>query len=100
MLEYVIQKARGVQAPTFDPNRPQEEPLHYILQGFFSHETALMRSFRDYYLRECNIGLLPFSKDQKGWRQLVEVLEYLAREIPVGGLLPTQQRLEMDALLE
>lgn len=59
-----------------------------------------MRSFRDYYLRECNIRLLPFSKDRKGWEQLPDVLEYLAAEIPVRDVLPSQQRLEMRALLE
>jgi hypothetical protein len=100
VLEYVIQKARGVEPTAADPSQPREEPRHYLLQGFFTHEAALMRSFRDYYLQECNIGLLPFSKDQRGWGQLIHVLEYLAQAIPVGGLLPSQQRLEMDALLE
>ncbi len=102
VLEYVIQKAKGAEArtKTTDPREPQEEPRHYLLQGFFTHEAALMRSFHDYYLRECNIGLLPYSKDQRGWAQLIDVLEYLAREIPVVGLLASQQRLEMEALLE
>jgi SIR2-like domain len=100
VLEYVIQKARGVGLATPARDVPMEAPRHYLLQGFFTHEAALMRSFRDYYLRECNIQLLPFSKDQKGWHQLVEVLEYLAAEIPVGGVLPSQQRLEMRVLLE
>jgi hypothetical protein len=99
VLEYVIQKARGLEMRP-DPRGPLEEPRHYLLQGFFTHEVALMRSFRDYYLRECNIRLLPFSKDQKGWAQLLDVLEYLAKEIPVGSLLASQQRLEMEALLE
>ena len=100
VLEYVIQKGLGVR--TVEPNQlgPQEEPKHHLLQGFFSHEVALMRSLENYYLHEFNIRLLPFSRDLSDWNQLIEVIEYLAREIPVGGVLPSQQRLDMGTLLE
>jgi hypothetical protein len=101
VLEYVIQKSIALKYLNPDPaSLPLEEPQHHLIQGFFSHETALMRSLEDYYLREFNIRLLPFSKDQAGWSQLVAVAEHLAREIPVGGVLPSQQRLEMEALLK
>ena len=100
ILEYVIQKARGIVLGNSNQDQPPEEPRHYLLQGFFSHEATLMLSLREYYLRECNIELLPFSRDQKGWSQLIDVIEYLAAEIPIGGVLPSQQRVEMEGLLQ
>ena len=100
ILEYVIQKARGIVLSNLNHDQPPEEPRHYLLQGFFSHEATLMLRLREYYLRECKIELLPFSRDQKGWNQLIDVIEYLAAEIPIGGVLPSQQRVEMESLLE
>lgn len=96
ILEFVIQKARGVASA----KESNEEPRHFMLQGFFSHEMALMRSLRDYYLNECGIRLLPFSKDQRGWHQLIDVIEYLATEIRVGALQVSARLREMEGLLE
>jgi len=100
ILEYVIQKGVGNRGIYSKQEGPLEEPMHHIVQGFYSHEAQLMRGLSDYYLNEFNVRLLPFSKDQSGWHQLIEVVEHLSRQIPVGGVLPTQQRLEMEALLE
>lgn len=100
ILEYVIQKGLGGKTVEQSQPGPLEQPKHHLVQGFFSHETALRRSLRDYYLREFNVRLLPFSKDQNGWNQLIHVIEYLAKQIPVSGVLPSQQRLEMEGLLE
>ena len=58
-----------------------------------------MQSLRDYYDREFNVRLMPFSKDKKGWQQLIDVVEYLSSEIHVGATLPLAKRLEMEALL-
>ena len=55
---------------------------------------------RDYFLREFNVGLLPFLKDEKGRDQLVDVLEAMAREIPVGNVLPAEERRALEGLLE
>jgi len=98
ILEYILQKSRTVE-PEPSLTAPREEPNHFLLQGFYSHEAALMRSFRQYYLRECNVALLPYSKDARGWEQLIDVVQYLSSEIPIGGLLPSQKRLAMEALL-
>ncbi|MDO9469897.1 MAG: SIR2 family protein [Nitrosomonas sp.] len=93
VLEYVVQKARK--------NCPHnnEEPHHYILQGFFSHQLELKKSLERYYQKECGIGLLAFSRDTQDWRQLLDVVEYLGKEIPVGPLLALQERREMEELL-
>ena len=68
ILEYVILKARRIRASD------QIEAKHFLLQGFFSHEKDLMRSLKQYYLRECGIQLIPFLRDQRGWDQLLDVL--------------------------
>ena len=74
ILEYIIQKARRTPGT-------QSEARHYLLQGFFRHEHELTRNLTAYYLEDCDIELLSFSKDQKGWYQLIDVVETFAREL-------------------
>ncbi len=93
ILEYIVLKARS-SVPAGN-----EEPRHFIVQGFFSHERELMRSLRDYYLSDCGIELIPYLRDNKDWHQLVDVLEHLARELPARPPLASQEFLEMDDLL-
>lgn len=100
ILGYVIQKGLSDMIVNSKPTIPLEQPIHHIVQGFFSHEAQLMRSLGDYYLQEFNVRLLPFSKDLSGHGQLIEVLEYLSREIPVDEVLPSEKRLAMEALLK
>jgi len=71
ILEYVILKARPHASTA-------QEARHFILQGFFSHETELVRSMKTYYL-EFGIQLIPFLRDSKNWDQLIDVLEEFAR---------------------
>lgn len=92
VLEYVVQRARQNRACN------KEEPRHYILQGFFSHQLELKRSLERYW-NECGIGLLAFSRDAQDWCQLLYVIEYLGKEIPAGPVLGLQERLEMEELL-
>ena len=92
ILEYVVQK--GIKRL---PNN-NEEPRHYVLQGFFSHEIELARRMGSYF-SQFGIGLLPFLRDERDWDQLSEVIEYLAREIPPGPSLTLPKRLEMEELL-
>lgn len=91
VLEYIIQK--GVQK-----QKTGEEPRHYVLQGFFTHELELAWSLENYF-HEFGIGLLPFSRDDLNWDQLIAVIDYLAREIPPGPPLALPKRLEMEELL-
>ena len=93
VLEYVVQK--GIKRQT---QGDEESPRHYVLQGFFSHELELARSLESYFL-QFGIGLLPFSRDERDWRQLAEVISYLADEIPPGPVLALPKRLEMKELL-
>jgi|CXWL01.1.fsa_nt_gi hypothetical protein len=93
VLEYVVQKA--------GKNRPSnnEEPHHYILQGFFSHQLELKKNLEHYYRNECGIRLLAFSRDTQDWHQLLDVVEHLGNEIPVGSILELQERREMEEFL-
>jgi hypothetical protein len=94
ILEYVILKARRA------PGSPENEAKHYILQGFFSHEEALMRQMKSYYLKECGIELIPFLRDEKDFDQLIDVLEHFATIVPASTPLVIEKALEMEALLD
>jgi hypothetical protein len=73
---------------------------HYLLQGFFQHEGRLIEGLRDYYLNECGIGLLPFSRERLDWHQLIEVIEHFSRELSTGPLTALARRREMEELLK
>jgi len=93
ILEYVILKARRIRTSG------QLEAKHFLLQGFFSHEKSLMRSLKQYYLRECGIQLIPFLRDQKDWDQLLDVLKEFARLAPASAPMYLQEFKEMGDLL-
>lgn len=93
VLEYVVQKG-SAKVPMADV-----EPQHYVLQGFFSHEIEVARSLESYF-RQFGVGLLPFSLDERGWDQLVEVVDYFAQELPSGPALELAKRHEMEDLLK
>jgi hypothetical protein len=93
ILEYVILKARRLRGA-----KPLEAK-HFILQGYFSHEQELVRSMRRYYLNECGIELIPFSRDLKDWRQLLDVLEEFARSLPASEPMVLKEFEEMEGLL-
>lgn len=92
ILEYVIQKAR--RSPGTEP-----EARHYLLQGFFRHEQELTRSLTMYYLQDCDVELVSFSKDHKGWDQLIDVLEAFAAELTPNRLVLEDLR-KMESLLD
>lgn len=92
VLEYVLQKSG---------TKPLDglAPKHYILQGFYSHELELARSLEGYFL-SLGVGLLPFSKDENNWGQLIHVLEDLVVKLPSGMPLALPVLREMEGLLE
>ncbi len=93
VLEYVLQK-KGPQ-----PNRGQFELKHFILQGFFSHQVDLARSLKEYFAT-FGVELIPFSRDERDWDQLANVIEHLVRELPTGKPLALATLHEMEGLLE
>ena len=93
ILEYVIQKGIRIERTS------DEEPQHYVLQGFFSHELELARNLESYY-RQFGIGLLTYSRDERNWDQLSDVIEYFVKEIPPGSGLESSVHGEMEGLLE
>lgn len=91
ILEFVVQKGSARQ------KQSDEEPKHYVVQGYFSHELELARNMERYFT-QFGIGLLPFSRDGEDWDQLAAVIEYLAREIPPGDVIRLPKRKEMEEL--
>lgn len=91
ILEYVFLKMRS--------GRIGSSPEHFILQGFHSSELSTAR-FLQRYFAECGVTLLPFRKNERGWDQLVWVMEYLAEQLPVRAILDIEERKEMEGLLD
>jgi hypothetical protein len=86
-LEYVLQK-KG--APT---------QMNFMLQGFFTHQKPLIESFTNYYKR-FNVTLLPFCRDKNDWDELANVIEELARQLPLRPRLDISKLKEMEDLLK
>jgi hypothetical protein len=92
VLEYVLLKARPGEVVT------TSAPKHFLLEGFFSHQDELVERLSGYY-RESGIQLIPFLRDDMNWRQLIEVIENFASQIPAGQPLLLEQFQDMDLLL-
>jgi hypothetical protein len=58
-----------------------------------------MRSLTQYY-KQCDIQLLPFSRDEKDWAQLIDVLERFAETMPAAAPLKLELQTEMERLLD
>jgi hypothetical protein len=71
-----------------------------MLQGFFSHEEALLRNMDTYYRNECGIELLPFRRDERNWEQLLDVIETFADGMPASTPLVQQEMQDMENLLQ
>jgi len=91
ILEYVIMKAKA-------SGRQSNVAQHYLLQGFFSFEAEICASLQEYFLQECSIELIPFSRDEKDWKQLIDVLEAFAKALPANDELVVQELAEMEEL--
>lgn len=91
ILEYVVMKARAM-------GQRNNIAQHYLLQGFFSFEAEICASLQDYFLHECGIELIPFSRDENDWRQLINVLESFAKALPANDELIVQELAEMEEL--
>lgn len=93
ILEYIILKARRMTDGRAKVAR------HYLLQGFFSFEAEICTALQEYFLQECGIELIPFSRDEKDWAQLIPVLEAFAKALPVNDDMLVQDFKEMEGLL-
>lgn len=95
ILEYVILKKGKRNAES-----QQQAPKHFILQPFFSHERDVASGIANYFKNQCGVTLIPFLRDTNNYAQLIDVIEYFAREIPVATMLNVERRTYMDGLLE
>ena len=92
ILEYVILKTKEL-------TDEGQQPKHFMLQGFFSHQRELWLSLRDYY-RQCGIELLSYSMDRKGHDQLLDVVDAFAVKAPASQLMLADEFLEMEKMLD
>ena len=91
ILEYVFTKARL-------PQSSEPDVRHYLVQGFFLHEQELARNLEAYY-RESGIQLIPYCKEEKGWDQLLDVIERFARDVSASDLV-LEDFAQMEGLLD
>lgn len=92
ILEYVISNKRRIPPPN--------EVKHFLLQGFFSHERALMQELRKYYSAQCRITMIPYLRDELDWDQLLEVIDHFAQKIPIGNAQVSAQLAIMKQLID
>lgn len=93
VLEYILQKSTSVLTGK------EIESRHFILQGFFSHQLPLVKNLERYFSR-FGVSLIPFSRDECDWDQLVNVVDALASALPSGTPLSLPKLREMEGLLE
>lgn len=60
--------------------KPASSKSHYILEGFSPYEKCVLNDYKTYY-QTLNIELIPYDKSQKGYDQLIEIIEKWANEI-------------------
>ena len=87
-----------IQKATSSPTN--EEPKHYILMPFFSHQRAMVQHLERYYREQCFVGLLPYLRDQNDYRQLIDVLGHFADQLQPIGTAETRDIEALEALLE
>lgn len=93
ILEYVIMKAQSSH------RRGDKVARHYILQGFFSFEKPLCDALREYFLDQCGVELIPFSRDEEDWRQLIHVLAAFVDKLPRNDPMTVEDFRDMEALI-
>jgi hypothetical protein len=91
--------AAGVVLKARQTTAQGEQPRHFLLDGYFSHEHDLMLVMKRYY-RDCGIELIPFLKDQNGWDQLIDVLASFAQQLPASDLAVLAELSEMETFLD
>lgn len=93
ILEYVLQKSSSGSSGA------ATELRHFLLHGFFSNQLPLANNLQRYFAR-FGVSLIPFSRDERDWEQLGDVIDALARALPAGAPLALAKLREMERLLE
>lgn len=93
VLEYILQKTRSTAGEARERN-------HFMFHGFFSHEASLANHMSVYYREQFGVKLLPYCLDNKGYIQLIDVLEKFAAVIPIRDASINQKKFEMETLLK
>jgi len=73
---------------------------HFILQGYYSHQNWLSKHMGSYFNEECQVRLIPFNMDSKGYEALADVLNDWATQINPEPLLPLDKRMEAEEWLD
>lgn len=92
VLEYIFVHGKPVNGST-------DAPSHFILQGFFQHERLLCEAMSKYFA-ELGVQLIPFSRDEHDYAQLVKVLEDWNAKIVPSDPLMLDRLVIMDGLLD
>ena len=76
-----------------------EAPRHCILQGILGHKQGIVPHLRQYFEKDCQVQMVPFLMDVRGWLQLELVLQRWAVELTTGTLPALEKRQALEDLL-
>lgn len=96
ILEYVMQKAELQRGPA---QAAKSQPPHFLVQGYFQHEKALVDHLREYY-RKSNILLLAFSRDESNYDGLLSMLADVASRVDAVATPTAEKLIRMKKLFE
>ena len=90
VLEYIHSK--GVA-----PTKKGDEPFRrYILQGFFESEKPLFDMLYDYYKESFSTLLMGFSRNQKDYSQVIDIIASWAEKLKFGKMPLTDEVLALE----
>lgn len=75
----------------------EESPKFFLVLSLLSHEKEILKHLRIYY-SQLGVTLLPYSRDQKGYLALTDVLEKWTRELQ--EIIQQPSRVDHQALLD
>ncbi|MBL8025891.1 MAG: hypothetical protein JNL74_05750, partial [Fibrobacteres bacterium] len=79
ILEHIILSER--KHPTeSSTSSSSKEVRHFMLQGFYSHQSELKKLLRTYFAEQ-HIALISFSLDTIGWDAIIESLSYITQSV-------------------
>lgn len=91
ILEHILRRA---QVSSDDGKRKR-----FTLQPFFKSEEPLYQRLSAYYQESFGVHLVGFSKDDRGYEQLEQVIEHWASKLEVGAFALVDDIAEIDRVI-
>lgn len=66
--------------------KKEKAPKHFMLQGFYTHQTFTFNHLKNYYKEDFGINLIGFSKDRNNHSQLTYIIQDWVSQLNFGQL--------------